>query len=212
MIEPKNVNAFPWTNRLGVLMSANAKWVVPASHDERRYAVNNIDERWKQNKTYFGPLFAEVQDGGAAAMLYDLLNLDLDGWHPRNEIPHTTALVEQKMLSLTGQEQWWANMVGTGVHTKADAQPRNAKQPNPRWVLSETLLKDCQDYSPRNRYVTETELGRFLGDMGCERKSNGKKWGWIFPPLADAREGWLTKVGGGWDFEVSDLPEWLGEG
>jgi hypothetical protein len=30
MIEPKNVNAFAWNNRLGVLMSANAKWVVPA--------------------------------------------------------------------------------------------------------------------------------------------------------------------------------------
>jgi hypothetical protein len=69
VIEPKNVNAFPWNNRLGVLMSANARWVVPASHDERRYAVNNISEKWKQNKSYFGPLWAEVENGGAGAML-----------------------------------------------------------------------------------------------------------------------------------------------
>ena len=55
-----------------MLMSGNAKWIVPASHDERRYAVNKINEKWKQNKTYFAPLFEEINNGGAAAMLYDL--------------------------------------------------------------------------------------------------------------------------------------------
>ena len=37
MIEPKGVNAFQWPNRLGIYMAANAKWVVAASHDERRF-------------------------------------------------------------------------------------------------------------------------------------------------------------------------------
>jgi hypothetical protein len=41
MIEPKGINAFQWVNRLGLLMSGNDKWIVPASHDERRYAVND---------------------------------------------------------------------------------------------------------------------------------------------------------------------------
>jgi hypothetical protein len=71
MIEPKGVNAFPWPNRLSIYMAANADWVVPASHDERRYAVGNVNERWKQNEDYFIPLFAEIKAGGAAAMLYD---------------------------------------------------------------------------------------------------------------------------------------------
>ena len=48
-------------------MAANADWVVPASHDERRYAVGNVNERWKQNEDYFIPLFAEIKAGGAAA-------------------------------------------------------------------------------------------------------------------------------------------------
>lgn len=39
MIEPKGVNAFQWPNRLGIYMAANVKWVVPASHDERRFAA-----------------------------------------------------------------------------------------------------------------------------------------------------------------------------
>jgi hypothetical protein len=41
-IEPKNVNGFAWPNRLAMYMSGNDKWIVPASHDERRYAVNKI--------------------------------------------------------------------------------------------------------------------------------------------------------------------------
>jgi hypothetical protein len=211
MIEPKNVNAFPWNNHLGVLMSANARWVVPASHDERRYAVNNICERWKQNKSYFGPLFKEVEEGGAAAMLYDLLSLDLDGWHPREAIPQTVALVEQKMLSLEGPEQWWANMLGTGAHPKADANARKAKQINPRWITSKTLLHDCTEYSPRNKYLTETEFGRFLSEMGCEAKSNGAVRAWILPPLCEARQSWLARVGGAWEFENPSVQLWLGE-
>lgn len=51
-IEPKNVNGLQWPNRLGFYISGNDKWIVPASHDERRYAVNQVSERWKQNPTY----------------------------------------------------------------------------------------------------------------------------------------------------------------
>jgi Family of unknown function (DUF5906) len=79
MIEPKGINAFQWINRLGLYMSGNDKWIVPASHDERRYAVNRINERWKQNPDYFGPLFEEINNGGPQAMLYDMLRMDLEG-------------------------------------------------------------------------------------------------------------------------------------
>jgi hypothetical protein len=64
--------------------------VVPASHDERRYAINDIDPRYSRGvapeevrKEYFGALNAELRDGGAEAMLYDLLQMDLGDWHPR---------------------------------------------------------------------------------------------------------------------------------
>ena len=102
LIEPKNINAFPWPNRLAIYMSGNDKWIVPASHDERRYAVNKVSERWKQNESYFGPLFEEINNGGAGAMLYDMLELDLNGWHPR-EMSRNQALLDQKML---GSAAW----------------------------------------------------------------------------------------------------------
>jgi hypothetical protein len=201
MIEPKNVNAFQWPNRLGVLMSGNDKWIVPASHDERRYAVNKISERWKQNKDYFRPLFEEVNNGGAGAMLYDLLALDLDGWHPMENVPQTRALVEQKMLGLTGLQQWYAYRLGVGELARADKK-------NPRFVLSEHLLEDAKANNPRNKFTTPDELGRFLREQGCEHKSNGKKWGWIFPPLAEARHAWLVSVGGNWEWLAPEINDW----
>jgi hypothetical protein len=49
MIEPKGVNAFQWPNRLALYMAANEGWVVPASHDERRYAISGVSGN--RNKT-----------------------------------------------------------------------------------------------------------------------------------------------------------------
>jgi hypothetical protein len=113
-------------------MSGNDRWIVPASHDERRYAVNQVSKRWRKNKSYFGPLFAEVNGGGAGAMLYDLLQMDLAGWHPR-EVPQTKALVEQKMLGLTGPEQWYEHLLSEGV------LPWSGDAKNPRFITSAAL-------------------------------------------------------------------------
>jgi hypothetical protein len=84
----KGIDSTSGVNCVKVAMDANADWVVPASHDERRYAVNDIDERYSQGnapeevrKEYFGALHQELHEGGAEAMLYDLLQMDLGDWH-----------------------------------------------------------------------------------------------------------------------------------
>jgi hypothetical protein len=201
MIEPKNINAFQWKNQLAVYMAANEKWVVPASHDERRYAVNAVSEKMKQKKDYFVPLFAEIDNGGAAAMLWDLQRLDLNGWHPRDKIPQTKALVEQKMLSLTGLEQWYVEMLNVGE------LPLTVKN-NPRMVLSKVLMEQAKNHNQRNKYLTDTELGRFMGEMDCIHKSTGKAWGWVFPPLAEARAAWIARAGGHWEWLEPNLTDW----
>ena len=171
-----------------------------ASHDERRYPVNRINERWKQDKSYFAPLFAEINNGGAAAILYDLLNLDLDGWHPRERVPQTKALLDQKMLGMTGLEQWYVHLLSVGELPKPNPK-------NPRWVLSETLIEDTKNHGPRNKYITPEELAQFVKEMGCTHKSNGKKWGWIFPPLAEARAAWHARAGNTWEW-LADIEDW----
>ena len=43
--------------------------------------------------------------------------------------------------------------------------------------------------------------------MGCTHKSNGKAWGWIFPPLAEARQGWLARAGKTWEW-LAEIEDW----
>jgi hypothetical protein len=42
MIEPKGIDPFPVRNCLHPLIASNEAWVVPASGDERRYAVAEV--------------------------------------------------------------------------------------------------------------------------------------------------------------------------
>jgi hypothetical protein len=60
--------------------------------------------------------------------------------------------------------------------------------------------------APRNKYTTPEELAQFLREMGCAHKSNGKAWGWIFPPLAEARSSWVARAGT-WEWLV-DIADW----
>jgi hypothetical protein len=196
MIEPKGVDAFQWRNRLSLLIAANEGWVVPASHDERRYAVNNINEEKKQNTTYFAPLFAQIENGGPAAMLYDLRRMPLGNWHPRNTVPQTKALIEQKMESLGGLEQWWVSLLQTGELPPVEKNNR-------RMVRASYLFRSAKEHNFRNKYLNDTQLGRFMKEMGCEHKSNGKAWCSVMLPLAEARKRWVVRVGGEWDWLYS---------
>jgi hypothetical protein len=94
---------------------------VPAGVDERRFAVFNVAEHRKQDPAWFAPLYAEMKTGGREAMLSDLLDLDLDGWHPRELIP-SDALREQQLRSLSPEEEWWLELLETGMLPGADAK------------------------------------------------------------------------------------------
>jgi hypothetical protein len=84
----------------------------------------------------------------------------------------------------------------------------NPDKKNPRRVRSEALLEAAQKFSPRTKYINSTELGTFLDNMGCEHKSDGKKWGWVFPPLPEAREAWRLRSGGHSEFLEPNLDDW----
>jgi hypothetical protein len=107
MIEPKFFDATMNKNRLHIIMASNADWVVPASIDDRRFAVFDVSDKYRNDKNYFVPLYAEMEQGGIAAMMYDLLALDLGDWHPRYEVPQTKALGDQKIHTLSAEDEWW---------------------------------------------------------------------------------------------------------
>src|SRR5262249_14908050 len=113
-VEPKGIDPMRMPNRLKVIIASNEKWIVPAGVDERRLAVFNVSEKYKQKTEYFVPLYAEMESGGIAAMMHDLLAMDLRGWHPRKDVPKTEALREQQERSLSPEEHWWLSLLHNG--------------------------------------------------------------------------------------------------
>src|SRR5262249_14851223 len=113
-VEPKGIDVMKVLNALKIIIVSNEEWVVPAGIDERRFAAFNVSEAHKQDRKYFAPLYAEIESGGVAAMMHDLLAMNLKGWHPRNDVPQTRALQEQKLHSLSPENHWWLGLLQTG--------------------------------------------------------------------------------------------------
>jgi hypothetical protein len=113
MIEPKGVDPFQVPNRLKIVIASNADWVVPATADERRYFVLDVSDRRQGDREYFAELNAAIEGDELAALLHDLLGLDLSGWD-RRAAPHTQGLDRQKLLSADSFARYWHDCLAAG--------------------------------------------------------------------------------------------------
>ena len=200
-IEPKGLNMFMMPSALKVLMASNSKWIVPASGDERRYAVFEVSEAHKQDHVYFGRIVDQLKNGGLGAMLHDLRKLDLEGWHPRMEVPETDALREQKERTLAPELKWLAGYLDSGVldyqHSK-----------HPHVVEAGAFYDHARRTVDALRRWTDIEFAKFLKDWGATRKRSNGSW-WRFPPLPEMRAAWHVKMPWWPDFD-EDAGKWGG--
>jgi hypothetical protein len=90
-------------NRLRIIVASNNEWVVPAGMGDRRWFFLNVADTYAGtgHREYWEALYAEIDNGGAEAMFYDLLNMDLSTFNVR-AVPHTAAKAQQQAHSLRG--------------------------------------------------------------------------------------------------------------
>jgi phage/plasmid-associated DNA primase len=139
-IEPKGVNAFQMPNRVKLMLASNNDWCIPASAEARRYFVCDVSEERVGDRTYFNDIQATLKEE-AAAMLHDLLHLDLTGFSHR-DVPHTAGLNNQKMETLDSVGRWWAGCLEQG-----------------RIVGGPIFVDQAGEYG-RTRWPVEMEKGR----------------------------------------------------
>jgi hypothetical protein len=200
VIEPKGIDPYAVPNCLHLIMSSNQEWVVPVSMSGRRFAVGDVSNERQNDRPYFKALRAEIDNGGLAAMLYDLLHLDLSSFDIF-DFPRTEALIEQKVLSLEPFDQWWVGLLEEGRLP----QFGNIEN-NPRRALTTSLLEDAKRKVAGMKYWSDVSFGRKLSKYGCTSfKETAGPRGWEFPPLAEARAEWERKAGGwSWNTEASE--------
>jgi hypothetical protein len=197
-IEAKGVDPIRLPNYVRLIMTSNEEWVVPAGKDERRFAVLDVDPRVAQNHAYFREMDAELEDGGYAHLLGDLLAFDLGSVDLR-KIPHTEALLEQKIRSLDSVESWWFGRLRSATSTRRSSDWR-------REVAITALFDDyihTADKIGVKRKSEETVFGmkmarlvpdlrrvRRIVDVEDERGNTiaKKTWCYALPDLAAARD------------------------
>lgn len=205
LIEHKGKEPYAVANRLRVAIVGNEDWLVPASSDERRYAVFHVGDGRKQDRAFFTRMREGMESGGYRLLLRYLLDYPLAGVDV-NAAPVTKALVDQKHESLDPWGQWWLDCLTEGTLLGSDFPPE--------WdggVIEKDKFRAAYNKYLRDRKITSRALsarafGRSLlkvcPSMGStqQRTSTGFIQVYKFPPLDQARKEWEKVHGGAVDW------------
>jgi hypothetical protein len=204
-IEYKGKEPVRVRNYVRLLVTGNNNWLVPAGLEERRFAVLDVGEGQRQSHEYFQAIEDEFADGGREALLRFLLDFDLSRVNLR-QIPATAALAEQKLSSLSPEQNWWLDVLNRG-QLPGDTLGEGVVETH---ALYAHYLEQLQRMG-YTRKASETAFGIALRRMapGITRKrglvhlaggTTSRPWVYALPLLAECRREFdrLTGDDSGW--------------
>jgi len=200
VIEHKGKEPFKVDNKTRVAVIGNEDWIVPASHDERRYAVFDVGEGRKQDRAFFQQMREGMERGGYRNLLRYLLDFDIGGLD-FNEAPSTKGLLEQKHASLEPVEQWWFQCLQEErlVGSDFDGWPERLETKR----VMDALRRYYEDRRIKNRVPDSTAFGKAFSRCApaVERRKgrvsgvDAPVYAYFFPTLAAARGAWERHIG-----------------
>lgn len=110
LVEMKGKDVFEIKNYLRIMLATNSEWAAPVSLTDRRYFVLDVPNSRRNDHDFFRKLNFEQLNGGSAALLQALMEVDLSDFEVRS-IPETSARLEQKLLSMEPIEKWWLEIL-----------------------------------------------------------------------------------------------------
>ena len=218
-IERKFLPLIEEPSALHIIIASNNEWPIAIPMDDRRFMVLDVADTKRQDDTYFAPLRDELQDGGLAGLLHDLLAHRVDE-HALRHPPSTKGKREVMAQSLKPIERWWFEKLLKGslslMVTNIDEDTgRTMVEYQEGWL--DTVQKNAlhDDYLAyldkhreyRTRRSTQTELGMFLRKytpMEARRRATGdtgRRYFWDLPPLETCRDCWAKACGWPEDFD-----------
>lgn len=209
-LERKFCDPIPVKNRLRIGIASNNDWIVPVGTRGRRNFVLDASDKYADehdpaHAAYWEPLQAQfgdyASDDGRAAMLYDLLYMDLTGFNPR-AVPNSAAKTEQKLLTQTGTEAWVFEILQeSAVTIKSSHGFRHtvSKWDDSRMQISRDVAYDAylefsqarREYKPRTKEWWSRDLRKILKDCVSDERPRtenpDRKRFLTFRPLAECR-------------------------
>ncbi|MGD9841748.1 MAG: DUF5906 domain-containing protein [Steroidobacteraceae bacterium] len=117
VIERKGLDTVRTRNFKRCIFASNSDWVVPIDNDDRRYMVLEIGNCYQKSHEFFSAFHAQMNSVGLAALLHELMTMDIAGFDPR-VLPASpklqAAALEQKMQNWDNLECWWHLVLNTG--------------------------------------------------------------------------------------------------
>jgi hypothetical protein len=202
LIEMKGKESYPVKNCARVCIIGNESWVVPASEDERRFAVFEVGEGRKNDLDFFQTMREGFESGGASILLRFLLDYDIADFKV-NSAPKTSALLEQKISSLDVFYQWWfeclmdGKVSGLGFDDSEEWQQDIVKE-----ELRSAYSRYVRERNIRSRIPDAQAISRLL--LNCipsvevsKTKRLGSRMVRIYrlPTLEKCRESWDKFIG-----------------
>jgi len=190
-IERKGIDSINLPSVLRLFISANADWVVPASPDERRWAVFEVSDARRGDRDYFAALRREMKGSGPAALLHHLRNYDLAGFNVR-AAPETDGLRNQKLASLRGWHLWWFEVLNRGSLLEG--------YDSGDWETTwQTIGRDAL----RHSYVEWLKGRKFDGDA-IDGRQFGVRLRELAPAVENKRAGTATRI---YQYRLPPLPD-----
>jgi len=208
ILEAKGVDPIRIRNRMIFMIASNEDSIVPADKADRRWQVFDVGDRNREDHAYFRAIKKQLESGGYAAMLYDLLCHDVaTGPNPRRIIK-TEALFEQ-IIRAQGPEVRYLHQILDSTLLPQANEERNG------WgsTTIKAMWVDLQRTQANSQYVTLVGFGRFLNRVipGIRTAQNGtfvvrvnlglgpneeeRSTRYHFPPLTDCRADFARFIG-----------------
>lgn len=178
MIERKGKEPYMIDNMVRIMIIGNEDWLVPASTDERRYAVFTVGDKRARDNSFFEKMTVLMDQKGGAEVLMDYLKnrsiVDI------NTAPDTEGLYDQKIASLDVLEQFWYECLCDGnifeTHFTADESLLLQKD-----LFMSQLKYHFRDRNIRSRFPTKTAITQHFKRISpsfdsTKRLKAGEEW------------------------------------
>ena len=200
VIERKGREPYTVENCSRVVIIGNEDWVVPASGEERRFAVFNVTDGRKQDREFFKTIRVLMEQGGYSYLLRYLLDFDLSSVDA-NDAPNTQGLLKQKLESLAPFQAWLLECLREERIVGGDFG-----QGWPEYVEKDAFRnaykRYSQDRNVRSWVPTDQKVGlmlrRIIPDVQNQRISvegSARAWAYKLPNLEISRKHWEKFIG-----------------
>ncbi len=197
LIERKGKEAYKVDNCTRVVVIGNEEWIVPASEDERRYAVFKVGNARRRDNAFFEKMRRGMEAGGYKLLLKLLLETEISDV---NRAPETEGLLEQKVESLGVFHQWWRECLVDGAISN-DFGVGEWPAELDRSVLRDSFRRYCKERQVKGWIPDDRQTGimlrKCLPSVGSTRRcsASGRSRAYLMPTLEAARAAWAEFIG-----------------